>query len=68
MVLCAYGITAEGKRELIDYLIVKAEGEDTCRVHQTWYTSRCRRAEYYSIFSKENVLFHERNASPTSAA
>jgi len=29
MVLCAYGITAEGKRELIDYLIVKAEGEDT---------------------------------------
>src|ERR1041384_4684105 len=29
MVLCAYGITAAGKRELIDYLIVKAEGEDT---------------------------------------
>jgi transposase-like protein len=29
MVLCAYGITAQGKRELIDYLIVKAEGEDT---------------------------------------
>ena len=29
MVLCAYGITAEGKRELIDFLIVKAEGEDT---------------------------------------
>lgn len=29
MVLCAYGITAEGQRELIDYLIVKAEGEDT---------------------------------------
>jgi transposase-like protein len=29
MVLCAYGLTAEGKRELIDYLIVKAEGEDT---------------------------------------
>lgn len=29
MVLCAYAITAEGKRELIDYLIVKAEGEDT---------------------------------------
>ena len=29
MVLCAYGITADGKRELIDYLIVKAEGEDT---------------------------------------
>ncbi len=29
MVLCAYGLTAEGKRELIDYLIVKAEGEET---------------------------------------
>jgi transposase-like protein len=29
MVLCAYGITAGGKRELIDFLIVNAEGEDT---------------------------------------
>lgn len=29
MVLCAYGITAEGKRELIDFLIVQAESEDT---------------------------------------
>jgi transposase-like protein len=29
MVLCAYGITAAGKRELIDFLVVKAEGEDT---------------------------------------
>lgn len=29
MVLCAYGITAQGKRELIDFMIVKAEGEDT---------------------------------------
>lgn len=31
MVLCAYGITCEGRRELIDFQIVKAEGEDT------WY-------------------------------
>ena len=31
MVLCAYGITCKGKRELIDFRIVKAEGEDT------WY-------------------------------
>ena len=31
MVLCAYGITTEGQRELIDFQIVKAEGEDT------WY-------------------------------
>jgi putative transposase len=28
MALCAYGITKEGKRELIDFLITKAEGED----------------------------------------
>ena len=27
--LCAYGITTEGRRELIDFLLVKAEGEDT---------------------------------------
>ena len=31
MVLCAYGITTEGQRELVDFQIVKAEGEDT------WY-------------------------------
>jgi transposase-like protein len=29
MVLCAYGITLDGRRELIDFLIVSAEGEDT---------------------------------------
>ncbi len=27
--LCAYGITVEGKRELIDFLLVQAEAEDT---------------------------------------
>jgi len=31
MVLCAYGVTTEGQRELIDFQIVNAEGEDT------WY-------------------------------
>jgi transposase-like protein len=31
MALCAYGLTWEGKRELIDFQIVKAEAEDT------WY-------------------------------
>jgi transposase-like protein len=31
MVLCAYGVTREGKRELIDFQLAKAEGEDT------WY-------------------------------
>jgi transposase-like protein len=29
--LCAYGLTTEGQRELIDFLLVKAEAEDT------WY-------------------------------
>lgn len=31
MVLCAYGITEDGRRELIDFLIVKAESEDRWR-------------------------------------
>jgi len=31
MVLCAYGVTIQGQRELIGFQIVKAEGEDT------WY-------------------------------
>lgn len=34
MVLCAYGITTEGQRELIEFQLVKAEGEDT------WYGFR----------------------------
>ena len=29
MALCAYGVTTQGRRELIDFMIVKAEGEDT---------------------------------------
>ena len=29
VVLCAYGITKEDKRELIDFLLVKQESEDT---------------------------------------
>ena len=32
MVLCAYGLTAAGRRELIDFQIVKAEGEDTWKI------------------------------------
>jgi putative transposase len=31
MVLCAYGVTGQGKRELIDFQVVKVEAEDT------WY-------------------------------
>jgi len=29
LALCAYGVTKKGQRELIDFLLVKAEGEDT---------------------------------------
>jgi putative transposase len=29
MVLCAYGVRWDGRRELIDFMIVKAEGEET---------------------------------------
>jgi putative transposase len=31
MALCAYGVRAEGRRELIDFLIVKSESEDSWR-------------------------------------
>jgi transposase-like protein len=31
MALCAYGIQADGRRELIDFLLVKAESEETWR-------------------------------------
>jgi transposase-like protein len=31
MVLCAYGVTRQGRRELIDFQVAKVEGEDT------WY-------------------------------
>ena len=46
MVLCAYGLGSDGRRELIDFLIVKAESEDS------WYSflwslwSRGLRAEW----------------------
>ena len=29
MVLCAYGVGQDGRRQLVDFMIVKAEGEDT---------------------------------------
>jgi len=41
MALCAHGVTLTGKRELIDFLIVKAEGEDTWK---SFLLDRYRRA------------------------
>jgi putative transposase len=49
MVLCAYGVTLKGQRELIDFHISKAEGEDT------WYAflwnlwSRGLRGEFLEL-------------------
>jgi transposase-like protein len=56
MVLCAYGVTLEGKRELIDFQIVKAEGEDT------WYGllwnlwSRGLRGEFLELIGTDGQL------------
>src|SRR5262249_39107587 len=37
--LCAYGVTQVGRRELIDFLLVKAEGEDSWYnfLHELWH-------------------------------
>jgi len=56
MVLCAYGVTTEGQRELIDFQIVKAEGEDT------WYGllwnlwSRGLRGEFLELIATDGQL------------
>jgi transposase-like protein len=56
MVLCAYGVTLEGKRELIDFQIVKTEGEDT------WYGllwnlwSRGLRGEFLELIGTDGQL------------
>ena len=53
MVLCAYGISPEGQREVIDFKIVKAEGEDT------WYEflwnlwARGLRGEFLQLISTD---------------
>lgn len=56
MVLCAYGITTEGQRELIDFKIVQAEGEDT------WYGflwdlwARGLRGEFLELIATDGGL------------
>jgi len=53
MVLCAYGVTTDGQRELIDFQVVKAEGEDT------WYGflwnlwSRGLRGEFLELITTD---------------
>jgi putative transposase len=53
MVLCAYGITAEGKRELIDFLIVKAEGEDTWKAFLLNLYRRGLRGEHLRLVATD---------------
>ena len=53
MVLCAYGVSRQGQRELIDFQVVKAEGEDT------WYGflwnlwSRGLRGEFFELIATD---------------
>jgi transposase-like protein len=53
MVLCAYGVTTGGQRELIDFQLVKAEGQDT------WYGflwnlwSRGLRGEFLELIATD---------------
>ena len=49
MALCAYGLTREGKRELIDFQIVKAEAEDTWHGFLWGLWSRGLRGEFLEL-------------------
>jgi transposase-like protein len=53
MVLCAYGITKEGKRELIDFQIHKAEGEDTWHAFLWNLWSRGLRGEFLELIATD---------------
>jgi putative transposase len=56
MVLCAYGVSVEGKRELIDFQIVNAEGQDS------WYDflwnlwNRGLREEFLELIGTDGQL------------
>jgi len=56
MVLCAYGITTEGRCELIDFQIVKAESEDTWYgfLWQLW--SRGLHGEFLELISTDGQV------------
>lgn len=53
MVLCAYGVTRQGKRELIDFQIVKAEGEDTWYGFLWGLWSRGLRGEFLELIGTD---------------
>jgi putative transposase len=53
MALCAYGITEDGQRELIDFLIVKAEGEDTWKSFLLSLFHRGLKGEHLQLISTD---------------
>jgi len=53
MILCAYGVTTQGQRELIDFHIVKAEGQDTCYGFLWNLWSRGLRGEFLELIATD---------------
>jgi putative transposase len=53
MVLCAYGVTRAGKRELIDFQLAKAEGEDTWYGFLWTLWSRGLRGEFLELIATD---------------
>ena len=53
MVLCAYGVTTDGQRELIDFQVVKAEGEDTWYGFLWHLWSRGLRGEFLELITTD---------------
>jgi transposase-like protein len=56
MVLCVYGITTRGRRELIDFQIVKAEGEDTWYGYLWNLWSRGLHGEFLELIATDGQL------------
>jgi len=52
-VLCAYGITPRGRRELIDFQIAKAEGEDSWHSFLWHLWSRGLRGEFLELIATD---------------
>jgi putative transposase len=56
MVLCVYGVTLAGQRELIDFQIVKAEGEDTWHGFLWSLWSRGLHGEFLELIATDGQL------------
>jgi len=53
MVLCAYGVTRQGRRELIDFQVVKTEGEDTWYGFLWYLWSRGLHGEFLELIATD---------------